>query len=128
MTEIVLFILLVICIEAVTEILVDSAIFEKPRLFLSRMSTNLGVLVHCGYCTSVWVSGFFGWFFAAQIFCFFPSFWISYIVTVFVLHRLSNIFHELVSKWFSRRPITLAVHKTERVIMPTVNYEQKNDI
>lgn len=123
MIEAIVFLLLIICVEAVTEILVTSSIFTAPRLLIARISGTLGVLVHCGYCTSVWVSGVFSWFFVTQIYCFFPNFWVGFIVTVFVLHRLANLFHELANKWLGRRPITFAVHKTEQVIV----HEQKND-
>lgn len=117
---------LVICVEAVTEILVSSTIFQKPREFIAFRSSFLGELVHCGYCTSVWVSAGVSWAFVLHVWSVTPVFWISYLVTVFVVHRLSNLFHEFASKWLNRRPISLAVHKTETVIMPGLrDHEQE---
>lgn len=107
-------ILLVIFIEALTEILTTSSIFEKPRMLLAR-NAFLGELIHCGYCTSVWVSLSVAWIIP---FALTPYFWLNYLLTVFVLHRLSNILHELIQKLLGRRPFLFAVHKTEAVIMP----------
>lgn len=114
------FTLLMICVEAITEILVASSIFAKPREFIARRSGLLGELVHCGYCTSVWVSAAVAWIIPLWYWALVPHFWVSYLVTLFVLHRLSNLFHELISKWLNRRPISLAVHKTETVLLPDI--------
>lgn len=117
------FLFLVIFVEAFTEILVESSILAKPREFLARHSGLLGELVHCGYCTSVWVSAAVAWIVPMFIWAVVPNFWISYVIALFVLHRLSNLFHELNSKWLNRRPIGLAVHKTETVLMPDIGNE-----
>ena len=111
-------ILLVICVEAITEILVSGSIFQKPREFIARNSSFIGELVHCGYCTSVWVSAAVAWVFVVWVWTLTPIFWINYIIATFVIHRLANLFHELSSKWLNRRPISFAVHKTETVIVP----------
>jgi hypothetical protein len=117
---------LVVCVEAVTEILVSSSIFQRPREFLALRSSFLGELVHRGYCTSVWVSAAAAWVFVWHIWAITPILWVSYLITVFVLHRLSNLFHELASKWLNRRPMSFAVHKTETVIMPGLrDHEQE---
>jgi hypothetical protein len=116
---------IIIFIEAFTEILVASSIFQKPREFIARRSAFLGELVHCGYCTSVWVSATVAWIFVIYVWALTPFFWISYIIATFAFHRLANLFHELVSKWLNRRPISFAVHKTETVLMPDLgnNYD-----
>ena len=106
--------LLIIFVEAVTEIIVASAMFAPLRK-LSTKSDFLGELVHCGYCTSVWVSASVSWIVPLDISSYF---WINYVLTVFILHRLSNLLHEFNSKWLNRRPIPLSVYKTETVIMP----------
>ena len=120
-------ILLTIFVEAVTEILVASSIFSRPRGFIGRRSAFLGELIHCGHCTSVWVSAIVVWMILppAWIFSIISNFWVAYIITIFVVHRLSNLFHEFNSKWLNRRPFALAVHKTETVLMPDLgnNYE-----
>jgi hypothetical protein len=109
--------LLVIFVEALTEILVESSIFERPRLYLAGKSGFLGELIHCGYCTSVWVSFGVAWIAPLAISGFF---WLNYFLTAFILHRMSNMLHELISKWLGRRPVTFAVHKTEAVILPNM--------
>lgn len=106
--------ILIIFIEALTEILTTSSIFEKPRLWLAK-NAFLGELIHCGYCTSVWVSLSVAWIIP---FALTPYFWLNYMLTTFVLHRLSNILHELIQKLLGRRPFLFAVHKTEAVLMP----------
>ena len=106
--------LLIIFIEALTEIIVASAIFAPIREVSTKYS-YLGELMHCGYCTSVWVSASVAWIAPLAIG---PHFLINYALTVFILHRLSNLFHEFNSKWLNRRPLSLSVYKTETVIMP----------
>lgn len=115
--------LLIIFVEAVTEILVASSIFEKPRLYLAQKSGFLGELIHCGYCTSVWVSLGVAWIIPITIS---PYFFLNYIITAFILHRLSNVIHELINKWLGRRPISFAVHKTEAVLMPNYALPEEN--
>ena len=109
------YVLLIVFIEALTEILVESSIFSKPREALALRSGFLGELIHCGYCTSVWVSASVAW--VAPL-AFTSIFLINYLLTVLILHRLSNLLHEIYSKLFGRRPVSLAVHKTETVLMP----------
>ena len=113
---------LAIFVEAFTEILVTSSIFRKPREFLAVASDLLGELVHCGYCTSVWVSMTVAWIIPSHI-AMTPFFYVNYIISIFVLHRVSNMIHELFSKWTERRPMSFAVHKTETVIMPGLDNE-----
>jgi hypothetical protein len=64
---------------------------------------------------SVWVAASVAW---VDPWIISEQFWINYAVTLFVLHRLSNVLHELMEKWLSRRPLTLAIHKTEAVLLP----------
>lgn len=109
------FLLLILIVEAITELLVESSIFEKPRRFVYARNGFLGELVTCGYCTSVWVSAAVAWIFPIVIS---PWFIVNYFVTVFALHRLSNMLHELFSKWLGRRPLSMSLHKTETVIIP----------
>ena len=111
--------ILVLFVEAVTEILVSSVIFQKPREFIYVRNGFLGELVNCGYCTSVWVAAAVAWLYVLPI-C--PWFAANYIISTFVIHRLSNLLHELNNKWLSRRPFSMAVHKTETVIIPGEYY------
>ena len=109
-----LLLFLVIFVEAITEIFVSSSIFTSFREFVGQRSAFLGELVHCGYCTSVWVSASVAWTLSAVGTNYL---WLDYIICVFVLHRLSNLFHELTCKWMNRLPLTIAMHKTESVIL-----------
>ena len=117
MTSLLIFLLLVVFVEALTEILVTSFILEKPRMFISRRNGFLGTLVHCGYCTSVWVSTMVAWIIPFYIWSMTGQFWLDYIITALILHRLSNLFHELTSKLFGRRPMVFVVHKKETVVI-----------
>jgi hypothetical protein len=109
------YLLLIIFIEALTEILVESSILSKPREYLAQKNGLLGELIHCGYCTSVWVAASIAW--VAPL-AFTSYFLLNYFITVFILHRLSNLLHEAYSKFLGRRPMTFAVHKTETVMIP----------
>lgn len=83
------FILLIIAVEAVTEIIVSSELFKPLRLMVSPMDD------FCGYCMSVWVAGFF---------IYFESPLITTLIYIFAAHRLANLFHEGCSRWFKRKP------------------------
>lgn len=109
----VVFILSVV-VEAVTEILVASELTDPfrrrwkewaypvdsppPDTYFQKFKVWFDKLISCGYCTSVWVAGFFG------IWC--PKFdfghWlINWLVVVFVLHRVATWVHvayELIKK------------------------------
>ena len=106
---------LTIFVEAITEILVSSSLLERPRDFIGQRSGLLGELIHCGYCTSVWVSASVAWLIPLG---FVPYQWLEYMIATLILHRLSNMFHELACKWMQRAPIALAIHKTETIIVP----------
>jgi hypothetical protein len=100
--------LLAIAVEAVTEILTSSEITKPIRSVwrnwtysVHRPPTDsiaqyakiwVDKLITCGYCTSVWVSGFFAiW---SPKFDFGNTF-INWLFVAFVLHRLSNWVHVL---------------------------------
>lgn len=102
--------LLALVVEAITEIFVSSLLFEKLRIKIASIHLMLGELVHCGYCTSVWISMLVAWI-ATFILPISNYIIVDYILFVFILHRLSNIMHEIISKLLQRRPIQLWVHK-----------------
>jgi len=90
-----------LAVEAVVEILVSSDILLGVRAWVSRRGQLLSKLVSCGYCMSVWV--------AVPLALYLPSLDVgppamSVVVRIFVLHRLSNVLHELLSRWFQRHP------------------------
>lgn len=106
-------ILLVIVVEAVTEILTSSELTEPFRQAWKRQAYPIDgpppddfyqhariwsdKLISCGYCTSVWVAAFF----AIWAPTWFEPILINWICMTFVLHRLANWIHvvfELVKK------------------------------
>jgi len=85
----------IIAVEGLTEILLHSALFDKPRVFLSRFR-YFKKLFECGWCLSLWV-GFFVFgilLLGLEIF-----------LVPIVLHRLSNYLHAIYSlvKYARRR-------------------------
>jgi hypothetical protein len=99
----------VVAAEAITEIIVSSdmplilwfrnlAAKHNPRFF--------GKLFGCGYCFSVWTAFALSWAL--------PGHLVQYevldiIIKAFVLHRLSNILHEGLARWFKRLPFELVL-------------------
>jgi len=99
----------VVLVEAVVEITSTADVFEGIRAFLDgkgEKPRKIGVFARCPYCQSVWVSvgaayllqimGFFGW-----------MGWFEPILWGFLIHRASNIWHEVVSRHLGRIPFTL---------------------
>lgn len=103
-----------VVVEAVTEILVASELTDPlrrkwkewtyplggppPNTYLQKFKVWFDKLISCGYCTSVWVAGFFGiW---SPKFDF--GYWlINWLVVVFFLHRIAtwiHVVHELIKK------------------------------
>lgn len=106
MTE---WILAIVFVEAVTEILVASQIFQGFRDWLFQNLESLHKLVNCGYCLSVWVAGIIAWALPGIVTGYFIP---DMVIKLFVLHRASNGFHELLTRWFKRIPWTISLHKT----------------
>ena len=127
---------IVVAVEACTEVIVASSLFFPIRDWFSRpapeeracdhpiQATNdpyvcrykrgwvavfgwwvrhkIGELISCGYCTSVWVAAI------ASYYTGYTSLWMFAIKT-FVIHRVSNLVHELFARWFSRSPFSVVV-------------------
>lgn len=108
----------IVATEALTELITTSEFTAPFRDWVGRNAKSglrlwFSSLINCGYCTSVWISlvlaaalptpgckgcaGAVGIFIAVMI----------YAVKVLFLHRLSNLFHELAYKWFSRSPLNI---------------------
>jgi hypothetical protein len=97
--------LLVIAVEATTEIITSSKLVSPlqnkwklwtypadrppPGGIIHALMVFIDNLWSCGYCTSVWVSGFFA-LFAPKLF---GNIIVNWLVLIFVLHRLSNWLH-----------------------------------
>lgn len=102
--------LAIIYVEAITEIFVESDVFTKFRLLLKKLSNFTGELISCGYCFSVWAAMPVGWALPGDIFGIFV---LDAILKTFILHRLANIFHECVSRWFGRFPFVFVISKPQ---------------
>ena len=99
----------IVLVEAITEVMVKSVIFEPVRKFMFdrreiRFFRFLHDMLDCGYCFSVWV----GWFIAILLFVVPPqsNYFIHRIVDWFfigiALHRGANLFHYVMDcfkKW-----------------------------
>jgi ABC-type iron transport system FetAB permease component len=84
--------------EAVVELLVKSVVFEPVRKFVSRVNW-FKQLFSCGYCMSVWVA-------AAAVACVPVAVMplsdfvlVNILATTLVVHRLSNVMHNVIDKW-----------------------------
>lgn len=104
-------ILSIIAVEAVTEIIINGEIFLPIRNTLSKMSVFLRKLLSCGYCSSVWVAASIAWALPGTVTGYLV---IDIIIRTFVLHRLSNLAHELFGRLFARLPFTFVFDVTRR--------------
>jgi len=94
-------VLFVVVTEAITELVVKSELFEPLRKYCFESKYKIFNFIHriidCGYCFSVW-AGFF-----VIILNYVTS---NFIVDIFMLgiaiHRLSNIFHNLIDKLYKK--------------------------
>jgi len=86
----------IIYVEAITEIIVDSSLLFNIRDKLcTKYPGKIAELLTCGYCMSVWIAAPIAIFMPYQI----TSIrLLDYFMKIFILHRLSNIFHHL-TKW-----------------------------
>ena len=95
--------LLIINIEAVTNILSKSEMFKPLRAFLFNRSNGkwlkfLHDLLDCPYCTSVWVSLFYVIMLYITIDVYALSSVFIFIMLVIAFHRLSNILHHIIDR------------------------------
>jgi len=94
--------ILVVFIEATTELICKSLIFSKVREKLVSVHPFIAAMIKCGYCTSVWVAIF------PAIYCaylFDPRWWEFpplFVVFMLVLHRLSNYLHNFNDKYLDK--------------------------
>lgn len=116
----------IVAVEALTELIVASQFtfpirdwfsrISEPKGFWQKLRAWVGYLLNCGYCTSVWVA-----MLAAGFFVPVPDYAICakysipiYIIKVLIIHRLSNLMHELFKKWFNRSPLSVVLtHRGE---------------
>lgn len=88
-----------IAAEALTEIWVSSELTEPLRDKVGLLKSRVSILARCGYCVSVW---------AAMFLCI-DIFIVKLIVQILVVHRMSNVFHEVIYRFLNRMPL-ISVH------------------
>ena len=79
-------ILAIIAVEALTEIFMESALFDSIRVWLGKRGWLMDELVTCGWCVSVW---------AACIVFALLWYGLWWILAVIAIHRLSNFLHDI---------------------------------
>ncbi len=96
------FVLAVIFTEAITEVITKSEIFTPLRKFFfkkgrdSNISAWFHSLFDCGYCFSVWSGWLTAILFFREVQLVHGS--IDWFIIGVVLHRLANLFHNIVDK------------------------------
>jgi len=96
--------LLIVSIEAITELLSKSEIFSPFREFFFNRRKYSGIckfthaLLDCGYCTSVWASLFL----VSMWELFYNNKCFKFFLIVIALHRLSNLFHFVLDRVWGR--------------------------
>lgn len=89
--------------EALTELIVKSVIFQRPRSLLSSLGGFLKKMLSCGYCFSVWAAmtpatlsvvifGSNGIVFST----------LQWVAVWLIVHRLSNYAHNINDKFFDK--------------------------
>jgi len=79
------YLIAIIAVEAIVEILAESALFDNARVWIGKKHTLLDELVTCPWCMSVWVGAIV---FALAYF----GLWL--ILAPFAVHRLANYVHD----------------------------------
>jgi len=88
----------VILVELLTELVIKSEIFKPVRNWIFKLGGWFKDLFTCGYCFSVWVA--FGVVFLTQIsYPLTGQPWLDLGLMALIVHRLSNILHNVIDKW-----------------------------
>lgn len=99
---IIILLIATILTEAITEIVTKSEIFEPIRAKIFKLSQNnkffvwLHSLLDCGYCFSVWSGALVAILFFRDVHIL--HWGIDWFFIALVLHRLSNLFHNIMDK------------------------------
>ena len=81
-------------IELFVNLISKSELFYPVRKFVFEKNRFLHSLLDCPYCLSVWVSFLIVFLFKLH-FDLANNLLLDSVITAFILHRLSNIFHRL---------------------------------
>lgn len=91
-------VLCVVLTELLTELVIKSEIFKPLRQRLFKLGEWFQKLFTCGYCFSVWTA--FGVVFLTQTsYSLTESHSLDLGLMALVIHRLSNILHNVIDKW-----------------------------
>jgi len=101
--DFVVILFLIILIEAITNILSKSTLFEPIREYLFNHRNNRGCrflhnLLDCPYCCSVWVSMLCLTMFYIYVVNLLPSIFLWFSIGI-VFHRLSNVLHFIIDRF-----------------------------
>lgn len=111
------FLLAIVVTEAVVEVLVASELLAPVRAVALARFPRAGVLLSCGYCLSVWTG--VGAAFALGCSAGLELGALEPLVFGLAVHRLSNLWHELLQRFLHRLPLQLVlVHKEVRIAEP----------
>lgn len=114
--------LIIIAVEAFTEIIVSSDLLIGFRNFCARINPwFLGRLLGCGYCLSVWVSIPFAIYYEYSIV---NNLYVDFVIKWMLIHRLSNIVHDLFKRCLDRYPFTFLI---QRMNIGMDNKDNKKD-
>jgi hypothetical protein len=85
--------------EAVVQLVIKSEFFAPIRRLASKLGPWTAELFQCGYCFSVWVA--LGMISVVPAVILPVSDWrvVNVLLTLLVIHRLSNIMHNVIDKW-----------------------------
>lgn len=119
--NLIIWLITVLAVERITEIIINGAIFERPRHWILSKNNFFSELFGCGYCMSVWISAIFAWALPGS---FFNNEYLNIVVKIFAVHGLSNILHELFKRWLDKIPILLCLQRVEP--KQEVYYESNN--
>lgn len=84
--------------EAVVEIVIKSEIFRPFREQMFRLGPWFKKLFTCGYCFSVWIALAAVSAAPAVVLPLSDIFGVNALVTVLIIHRLSNVMHNIIDK------------------------------
>ena len=94
-------------VESITQICIKSIITEPIRVYIIAKypTSKLTYFITCGYCFSFWIS--LGLLSLSYCVSSPPSLvsnaYINFIIILLLIHRLSNIVHGAVDKYFDKR-------------------------
>ena len=100
-------VLLSIIVESITYALLKAEVLDKPRDILKSSNIVVEKLLSCGYCLSFWVALFVLvvsnlTLIQTLILSLSLSAYVGFIFCWVLLHRLSNIVHGAIDKYFDR--------------------------